>query len=47
MKMRPLAVIGNVNVDLIIGPVGSWPQQGTEVMVGDLPPGRPLVITRV
>lgn len=31
--MRPLAVIGNVNVDLIMGPVGSWPQQGTEVVV--------------
>ena len=33
MTMRPLAVIGNVNVDLIMGPVGSWPQQGTEVIV--------------
>ncbi len=31
--MRPLAVIGNVNVDLIMGPVGNWPQQGTEVIV--------------
>lgn len=31
--MRPLAVIGNVNVDLIMGPVAPWPQTGTEVMV--------------
>ncbi|WP_426127718.1 carbohydrate kinase family protein [Pararhizobium sp. PWRC1-1] len=31
--MRPLAVVGNVNVDLILGPVAPWPQPGTEVMV--------------
>lgn len=31
--MRPLAVVGNVNVDLIMGPVAPWPQPGTEVMV--------------
>lgn len=31
--MRPLAVIGNVNVDLIMGPVAPWPRPGTEVMV--------------
>ena len=31
--MRPLAVAGNVNVDLILGPVTPWPQPGTEVMV--------------
>lgn len=31
--MRPLAVIGNVNVDLILGPVTPWPQAGTEVIV--------------
>lgn len=31
--MRPLAVIGNVNVDMILGPVAPWPRQGTEVMV--------------
>ena len=24
--MRPLAVIGNVNVDLIVGPVAPWPK---------------------
>lgn len=31
--MRPLAVIGNVNVDLILGPADPWPKAGTEVMV--------------
>lgn len=31
--MRPLAVIGNVNVDLILGPADPWPTPGTEVMV--------------
>lgn len=31
--MRPLAVIGNVNVDLIMGPVAPWPQSGTEFIV--------------
>ncbi len=31
--MRPLGLIGNVNVDLILGPVAPWPQPGTEVMV--------------
>ena len=31
--MRPLAVIGNVNVDLIMGPTQPWPQPGTEVIV--------------
>lgn len=31
--MRPLAVAGNVNVDLIMGPVTPWPQPGTEVVV--------------
>ena len=31
--MRPLGLIGNVNVDLILGPVSPWPQPGTEVMV--------------
>lgn len=32
--MRPLAVIGNVNVDLIMGLDAPWPQMGTEVIVG-------------
>jgi sugar/nucleoside kinase (ribokinase family) len=31
--MRPLAVIGNVNVDLIMGPVTPWPTPGTENLV--------------
>jgi sugar/nucleoside kinase (ribokinase family) len=31
--MKPLAVIGNVNVDLILGPAAPWPKAGTEIMV--------------
>ncbi|QND50528.1 carbohydrate kinase family protein (plasmid) [Phyllobacterium sp. 628] len=31
--MLPLAVIGNVNVDLILGPADPWPTPGTEIMV--------------
>jgi sugar/nucleoside kinase (ribokinase family) len=31
--MKPLAVIGNVNVDLIVGPVAPWPTAGTEITV--------------
>ena len=31
--MRPLAVIGNVNVDLILGPADPWPTPGSEIMV--------------
>lgn len=30
---RPLAVVGNVNVDLIMGPVPPWPAPGTEMIV--------------
>ena len=39
--MRPLAVTGNVNVDLIMGPVTPWPRPGTEVVTAhdDLRPG--------
>lgn len=39
--MRPLAVIGNVNVDLVMGPTTPWPQPGTEVVVDhdELRPG--------
>ncbi|WP_075214081.1 carbohydrate kinase family protein [Mongoliimonas terrestris] len=33
--MRPLAVVGNVNVDLIVGPVAPWPRTGTEILVPD------------
>jgi sugar/nucleoside kinase (ribokinase family) len=31
--MKPLAVIGNVNVDLILGPAAPWPTPGTEIIV--------------
>lgn len=31
--MRPLAVVGNVNVDLILGPAEPWPKAGTEIIV--------------
>ncbi len=31
--MKPLAVIGNVNVDLIMGPAAPWPRPGTEIIV--------------
>jgi sugar/nucleoside kinase (ribokinase family) len=31
--MRPLAVAGNVNVDIIVGPLEPWPAPGTEVVV--------------
>ncbi|MBB6303931.1 PfkB family carbohydrate kinase [Rhizobium leucaenae] len=31
--MKPLAVIGNVNVDLILGPAAPWPKAGTEIIV--------------
>jgi sugar/nucleoside kinase (ribokinase family) len=33
MALRPLAIIGNVNVDLILGPANPWPTPGTEIMV--------------
>ncbi|MDZ4093675.1 MAG: carbohydrate kinase family protein [Paracoccaceae bacterium] len=31
-RTRPLAVVGNVNVDLIMGPVAPWPTPGSEVI---------------
>lgn len=31
--MRPLVAIGNVNVDLILGPAEPWPKAGTEIIV--------------
>ena len=39
--MRPLATLGNVNVDLIMGPTTPWPTPGTEVLVAhdELRPG--------
>ncbi|MET1028737.1 MAG: carbohydrate kinase family protein [Dongiaceae bacterium] len=33
MRPRPLALIGNVNIDIIIGAAQPWPQPGTEIMV--------------
>lgn len=30
---KPLAVVGNVNIDLIMGPVRPWPDPGTETIV--------------
>ena len=30
--MRPLATLGNVNVDLILGPLAPWPVPGSEVL---------------
>lgn len=33
MTIRPLAVIGSVNIDLILGPAEPWPVPGTEVIV--------------
>lgn len=33
MARRPLAVIGNVNVDIIVGPSAPWPVPGTESLV--------------
>lgn len=33
MARTPLAVIGNVNVDIIIGPSAPWPVPGTEALV--------------
>ncbi|MDF0603303.1 carbohydrate kinase family protein [Psychromarinibacter sp. C21-152] len=31
--MKPLAVVGNVNVDMILGPAEPWPVPGSEVVV--------------
>ncbi|GGK41944.1 carbohydrate kinase [Deinococcus malanensis] len=35
-ELTPLAVVGNVNVDLILGPLAGWPEEGTEVLVPEL-----------
>ena len=32
-RIRPLAIVGNVNVDLILGPAEPWPTPGTEIIV--------------
>jgi sugar/nucleoside kinase (ribokinase family) len=34
-RPKPLAVVGNINVDLIMGPVSPWPDPGTETIVND------------
>ncbi|ACO47465.1 carbohydrate kinase family protein [Deinococcus deserti] len=34
--LMPLAIVGNVNVDLILGPLADWPEHGTEVLVPEL-----------
>lgn len=33
---RELTLLGNVNVDLILGPLDGWPARGTEALVADL-----------
>lgn len=33
MKPLPLAVVGSVNIDLILGPAEPWPVPGTEIIV--------------
>lgn len=33
---RDLTLLGNVNVDLILGPLDGWPARGTEALVADL-----------
>lgn len=35
-ELMPLAIVGNVNVDLILGPLAAWPEEGTEVLVPEL-----------
>ncbi|CAG9295392.1 carbohydrate kinase family protein [Celerinatantimonas diazotrophica] len=32
-QSNPLYIVGNVNIDLIMGPLDSWPQRGTEVLL--------------
>lgn len=36
MTPRDLVILGNVNVDLILGPLDGWPARGTEALVEDL-----------
>ena len=33
MTSRPICVLGNLNVDLVMGPLADWPQPGTETFV--------------
>lgn len=36
MKPLDLVILGNFNVDLVLGPLDSWPARGTEALVGEL-----------
>lgn len=36
MKPVDLLILGNVNVDLILGPLAQWPAEGTETLVPDM-----------
>lgn len=36
MTARDLVILGNINVDLILGPLDGWPGRGTEVLVEGL-----------
>ncbi|OLV19458.1 carbohydrate kinase family protein [Deinococcus marmoris] len=36
MTPRDLVILGNINVDLILGPLDGWPGRGTEVLVEEL-----------
>ncbi|KQR23016.1 carbohydrate kinase family protein [Deinococcus sp. Leaf326] len=35
-SLVPLVILGNVNVDLVLGPLVTWPAEGTEVLVPHL-----------
>ncbi len=35
MRSEPLHLIGNVNLDVVMGPLASWPRMGTEVFLRD------------
>ena len=36
MSTVDLLILGNVNVDLILGPLDEWPQEGTERLVNQM-----------
>ena len=35
MRSEPLHLIGNVNLDVVMGPLASWPRMGTETFLND------------
>lgn len=35
MRSEPLHLIGNVNLDVVMGPLASWPRMGTEIFLDD------------